>query len=158
MAQFHRAQVAETEGKYGEWVGRLQYAESLAKETLKAGKDLTGMAGLSQLIGSITASSSASSGSKKDTSASMLSDSMKAFHAFMEKKAAQALKENDLIYHESIPASSTLPPLDKMPMSQQKKLTEVFTHLPSIVGEDLFAQLVPFEVHEKSRYCFDSTI
>uniref|UniRef100_A0AAY5F4T0 Tyrosine-protein phosphatase non-receptor type 23 n=1 Tax=Electrophorus electricus TaxID=8005 RepID=A0AAY5F4T0_ELEEL len=62
-------------------------------------------------------------------------------------KFNSAKKDNDFIYHESIPSLETLPTVKGAPLV---KALPVNPTDPSVTGPDIFSKLVPMAVHEAS--------
>ncbi|MGH0130712.1 UNVERIFIED_CONTAM: hypothetical protein FKN15_026560 [Acipenser sinensis] len=62
-------------------------------------------------------------------------------------KFNSAKKDNDFIYHESVPALETLPSVKGAPLV---KALPVNPTDPSVTGPDLFSKLVPMAAHEAS--------
>lgn len=58
-----------------------------------------------------------------------------------------AVKDNDFIYHMSVPEFAALPEIK--PVNLVKPLLFTFDD-PSIVGGDIFQKLIPFRAHEAS--------
>ncbi len=126
-------------------------SEALAKEAVKAGKDLSGLSQNSLLVGCTSTTNTSASASKKEASpATNLFELAKTHQALMSEKAAAAIKDNDIIYHAVVPDTSSLVPIEKLNMTKTMKLTELIPTLPSTVGADPFKNLVPLHVHEKS--------
>ncbi|MGH0158361.1 UNVERIFIED_CONTAM: hypothetical protein FKN15_059704 [Acipenser sinensis] len=65
----------------------------------------------------------------------------------IQDKFNSAKKDNDFIYHESVPALETLPSVKGAPLV---KALPVNPTDPSVTGPDLFSKLVPMAAHEAS--------
>jgi hypothetical protein len=138
IAEYHRSVVAEQENKYGEQCARLALAESIAKEATKSAKEIPSSS--PHLFLATTALVVKPTG-KKDappSPASVMTEAAKQLLQFMTERKNAANKDNDIIYHESVPAFDSLPSLDKLTMAKPMKLSEVVPTISSVIGEDLF--------------------
>ena len=65
---------------------------------------------------------------------------------------AQAVKDNDLIYHAPIPSEASLPVIEKSSVAEPISIQEVYgtAEVQKVVGPDIFARLVPLSVHESA--------
>ena len=69
-------------------------------------------------------------------------------------KLVVAKRDNDMIYHDSIPPVDSLVPLDKLNAVKAIPFADLLQNgqadIPKIVGNDIFAKLIPLSVHESS--------
>ncbi|KAI9230501.1 MAG: BRO1-like domain-containing protein [Piptocephalis tieghemiana] len=141
MANQHAATIATNEGKYGEAVARLDLATSLAKEAVSQ----------ASFIWFINSSGGPPTLPADATTA--LTECTKGLHAQLSSALAAATRDNDLVYHSSVPDTATLPPLDKLCAAEIIPLSELYSgpgEGSRIIGPDLFSRLVPLAVHESA--------
>lgn len=145
LAHYHKALVCEEGSLFGEQVAYLTMAESLAKEAAKFSKDLTTCKPQTHLLG-------ASSGSSKaDVSATAsLNELVQSHLSLMYEKLKAAIKDNDVVYHASVPTAASLGALEKMNTTKAMKLLDLHPNLPSVIGPDPFKELISIQVHEKA--------
>ena len=69
-------------------------------------------------------------------------------------KLTTAKRDNDMIYHDTIPSIDTLAPLEKLNSVKAIPFADLLPNgqadIPKIVGSDIFAKLIPMSVHESS--------
>lgn len=147
LMQYHRALVDDTAGSHGSCLVRLTLAETLAKEAQKLSAQFAAAAGAS--------SSSNSLPSDAGSSLKMIVDG---HLAIVSARKAQAVKDNDLIYHDILPTESTLPIIEPMAVAQPMSIQDIYSspEVQKVTGanasgqaaNDLFSSLVPLGVHE----------
>lgn len=142
IAQYYRSLAAESESKWGEMVGRIQIAETAIKDAEKQAKSFA--SGFTQ--------SSHPTVTLTQESASALHEITKSHLAVITEKKAQALKDNDMIYHEAVPSEGSLPPLEKLNATKPLPISELYTQseMQKVIGPDTFQRLIPLSVHESS--------
>ncbi|KAJ3342835.1 bck1-like resistance to osmotic shock [Gonapodya sp. JEL0774] len=172
MAQYHRSIACEAESKYGERVARLIAAETLAKEANKLASSFASAypsffistdnsagaaasvtaGGISDFFG-VGASTSGPAAGASSSSQAMLEMTRTLLTSVTDLKNL-AQKDNDLIYHDTIPSSDSLESVPKLQAVKPLTFAEVCaggaSDIPKIVGPDIFAKLVPISVHEAS--------
>ncbi|RKO91970.1 BRO1-like domain-containing protein [Blyttiomyces helicus] len=150
-ALYHRSLHLESEGKYGENVASLTAAETIAKE---ANKLATSFSSSFSSFSTFSAPSSVSSSGQSASAAASLVEMTKTNLTLISDRKTAAVKDNDLIYHESIPNAETLPAVEKLNAVKAISFAEVCTNgqadIAKIVGPDIFTRLVPLSVHEAS--------
>lgn len=167
LASYYQSLVNEVDGKFGEQVGRLELADSCAKDCMRLAKDISSqpadtcatylVISSSVLINALSLDPQASSkafsveATAGKRPGQVLADISKSHQAFIEGIKVKAAKENDIIYHESVLKADQLPAIDKINMTKTMKMTELFPNIGGVVGPDLFLSLIPMAVHEKSR-------
>ncbi|KAG0374671.1 bck1-like resistance to osmotic shock [Mortierella sp. AD032] len=115
IAQYYRSMAAETDSKWGEMVGRVQIAETAAKDAEKQAKSfVSGFAQSSHPTVTLT-----------QEAATTLHEITKSHLAIITEKKAQAIRDNDMIYHEA-------------------------AEIQKVIGPDTFQRLIPLSVHESS--------
>ncbi|PWN36491.1 BRO1-domain-containing protein, partial [Meira miltonrushii] len=147
LAQYHRALVDDTAGSHGSCLVRLTLAETLSKEAQKLSAQFAASAG-----------SSSSSSSLPSDAGSSMKTIVDGHLAIVSGRKAQAVKDNDLIYHDILPTESTLPTIEPMAVAQPMSIQDIYSsaEVQKVTGanatgsaaNDLFSSLVPLGVHE----------
>ncbi|KAF9542775.1 bck1-like resistance to osmotic shock [Mortierella hygrophila] len=142
IAQYYRSMAAETDSKWGEMVSRVQIAETAVKDAEKQAKSFA--SGFSQ--------SSHPTVTLTQEAATTLHEITKSHLAIITEKKAQAIRDNDMIYHEAVPAEGALPALEKLNATKPLPISELYTQseIQKVIGPDTFQRLIPLSVHESS--------
>ncbi|KAG0354009.1 bck1-like resistance to osmotic shock [Podila minutissima] len=142
IAQYYRSLAAESESKWGEMVGRTQVAEAAIKEAEKLAKNFAN--GFTQ--------SSHPTVTLTQEAATTLHELTKTHQATITEKKAQAIRDNDMIYHEAVPSEAALPALEKLNATKPLPISELYsqTEMQKVIGPDTFQRLIPLSVHESS--------
>ncbi|KFH65197.1 hypothetical protein MVEG_08678 [Podila verticillata NRRL 6337] len=142
IAQYYRSLAAESESKWGEMVGRTQVAETAIKEAEKLAKNFAN--GFTQ--------SSHPTVTLTQEAATTLHELTKTYQATITEKKAQAIRDNDMIYHEAVPGESALPALEKLNATKPLPISELYSQaeMQKVIGPDTFQRLIPLSVHESS--------
>ncbi|CAF95142.1 unnamed protein product, partial [Tetraodon nigroviridis] len=119
IAHLHMGKQAEEQQKYGERLAYLQSSLDKLNEAIKLAKG------------------------QPDSVQEALRFTMDVIGG----KCSSAKKDNDFIYHESVPSMETLTSVKGAPLV---KALPVNPTDPSVTGPDLFAKLVPMAAHEAS--------
>ncbi|KAJ1650009.1 bck1-like resistance to osmotic shock, partial [Dispira simplex] len=140
-AQYHKGLAAESDGRYGEAVSRLTLAETHANDALKLAQGFVGHfdPNSPHLL-------------LPDT-ASCLHDLTLTIRELVKEKLGMLSRDNDMVYHEVVPKTTILPPIDKVCMVKAHPLNEMYTspgELQRVVGPDIFHQVLPMQVHESA--------
>ncbi|KAJ3016455.1 bck1-like resistance to osmotic shock [Thoreauomyces humboldtii] len=153
LAMYHKSMQSEASGKYGENVAYLTSAELTAKE---ANKLATAFAGSypSFTVSAIAATNtSAQKGHATAASAALLEATVTNLNVITERKKV-AIRDNDMIYHDSVPKVETLSPVEKMNAVKPTSFADICANgqadIPKIIGADIFQKLVPLAVHESA--------
>lgn len=77
----------------------------------------------------------------------LIGESLTFSHDVMGGKLTAAQKENEFVYHEKVPAATTLPEVKGA--SLVKGIPFSVTD-PEVAGQDIFIKLVPMEAHQAS--------
>ncbi|EPQ26261.1 uncharacterized protein PFL1_06196 [Pseudozyma flocculosa PF-1] len=143
MTQYYRALADDASGNHGASLVRLTVAETQAKEAQKLSNAFNVTA-----PGSI----SASRPSLPSDAVSAMSALLTTHLAVCTERKAQAVKNNDLIYHDILPSESTLPAVDKLVAATPISIQEIFKapEVQRILEPDLFQRLIPLAVHESA--------
>ncbi len=178
MAQYHKSMQCEDEDQFGELVARLQAAELLAMEANKLAATFNSSYPTFCTLGDdyfftyCRASNAVSPAEDKtdkgsfwsritaaaaetvaeNNSSSTMLEATRLLLAKVTDGKAVAIKDNDVVYHEVIPDFETLSPPEKLqavkPISFADLCSGGASEIPKIVGPDIFAKLVPMQVHE----------
>ncbi|KAG0294580.1 bck1-like resistance to osmotic shock [Linnemannia gamsii] len=142
IAQYYRSMAAESDSKWGEMVSRVQIAETAVKDAEKQAKSFA--SGFSQ--------SSHPTVTLTQEAATTLHEITKSHLAIITEKKAQAIRDNDMIYHEAVPAEGALPALEKLNATKPLPISELYTQseIQKVIGPDTFQRLIPLSVHESS--------
>ncbi|KAF9182259.1 bck1-like resistance to osmotic shock [Haplosporangium sp. Z 767] len=142
IAQYYRSIAAESDSKWGEMVGRIQVAEASVKEAEKQAKTLA--SGFTQ--------SSHPTVTLTQDAANTLHEITKMHVAIITEKKAQAIRDNDMIYHEAVPSEGSLSALEKLNATKPLPISELYTpsEMQKVIGPDTFQRLIPLSVHESS--------
>jgi tyrosine-protein phosphatase non-receptor type 23 len=126
--------------KYGEALARLTVAENCAKEAHK----------LSQNFAAIF--NPAASTTLASDSGTNIVEITKAHLTLCSEAKSTATKDNDLIYHETLPSEATLPVIEKSNVADPVSIQEIYgsPDVQKVVGPDIFNRLVPLSVHESA--------
>lgn len=119
IAHLHMGKQAEEQQKYGERLAYLQSSLDKLNEAIKLAKG------------------------QPDS----VQDALRFSMDVIGGKFSSAKKDNDFIYHETVPSLETLPSVKGAPLV---KALPVNPTDPSVTGPDLFAKLVPMAAHEAS--------
>ncbi|XP_075444247.1 tyrosine-protein phosphatase non-receptor type 23 isoform X2 [Ascaphus truei] len=119
IAHLHMGKQAEEQQKYGEQVAYLQSALDKLGEAIKQSKGQP----------------------------TTVQDALRFTMDVIGGKSNSAKKDNDFIYHESVPALDTLQAVKGAPLV---KALPVNPTDPAVTGPDIFSKLVPMAAHEAS--------
>ncbi|KAI0593846.1 BRO1-like domain-containing protein [Biscogniauxia sp. FL1348] len=137
-AQYYQALADEDANNYGVAVARLTAAEVQAKEANK-------------IASNFPATMPPSANLSADTGP-LLADITKRNLTTIQEKLRELIKDNDYIYHQTVPAEASLVPVPKLPASKPIPVNELYAgqDIQRITGPDLFAKIVPFAVTESA--------
>src|SRR5204863_1447410 len=70
----------------------------------------------------------------------------------VQEQLAAFQKDNDYIYHQTVPSESTLPAIPKLPASKAIPVQELYAgqDIQRIIGPDIFSKIVPLSVTESA--------
>jgi hypothetical protein len=113
-------------------------AEALAKEAERGAKNFPN---------SVPSSSNLSA-----ECGGILQEMTQRHYSTVKEKLQGAAKDNDFIYHHTIPPEASLAPIAKLPASKPIPVSELYAgqDIQRITGPDLFAKIVPFAVTESA--------
>lgn len=136
-AQYRLSRDDNEKAKYGEEIGRLRVAETLAKKGLDAGR--------------------------KGVSDNVMSD-LKQLQGVVKSTLESADRDNLMIYCQAVPTPAQLPPINGVGMVKLQTPTEVAEPIAWLMSggsgsAPLFSGLVPYGVHLALSECFqDQTV
>ncbi|KKY36895.1 putative vacuolar protein-sorting protein bro1 [Diaporthe ampelina] len=138
MAQYFQALADDDANAHGVAVGRLQAAETLAKEANK---------GASSFPGFVPPSSNLQA-----DCGSLLAEYTKRHLSTVQEKLKELAKDNDYIYHQNVPPEASLAPVAKLPAAKPIPVSELYAgqDIQRITGPDLFSKIVPMAVTESA--------
>lgn len=138
MAQYYQALADDEASAHGTAVGRLQYAENLAKEANK---------GASSFPNFVPPSSNLQA-----DCGSVLAEHAKRHLSTVQEKLREFSKDNDYIYHQTVPVEASLGPVAKLPAAKPIPVSELYAgqDIQRITGPDLFSKIVPLAVTESA--------
>lgn len=137
-AQYYQALADDEANSHGAAVARLSVAEGLVKEAIKLATNFpTSMPPSSNL--------SAETGS-------VLVSFTKRLLSMIQDKVKEFEKNNDFVYHQTVPAEASLAPVAKLPAAKPIPVSELYAgqDIQRITGPDLFAKIVPLAVTESA--------
>ncbi|CAK7268366.1 bck1-like resistance to osmotic shock [Sporothrix epigloea] len=138
MAQYYQGLADDDANNHGNAVARLQLASTLAKEAAK-------------LANSFPTSLPPSANLGADTG-SILVDITKRHLSSVQDKLQSFIKDNDFIYHDTVPDVASLSPVTKLPACKPIPVSELYAgqDIQRITGPDLFAKIIPLAVTESA--------
>ncbi|CAK7202748.1 bck1-like resistance to osmotic shock [Sporothrix eucalyptigena] len=138
MAQYFQGLADDDANNHGIAVARLQAAEASAKEAVK-------------LANSFPNSLPSSANLGADTGSIFVEVSKRHLSTVQEKLRAFN-KDNDFIYHDTVPDAASLSPVAKLPACKPIPVSELYAgqDIQRITGPDLFAKIVPLSVTESA--------
>ncbi|KNC98241.1 uncharacterized protein SPPG_06641 [Spizellomyces punctatus DAOM BR117] len=153
VAMYHKSMQSESETKYGEIVGYLTAAENIAKEANKLATAFSGSFPSFTTSAQTATSSTSSSGHTTAAAAALLEATKTSLNLITDRKNV-AVKDNDMIYHDSVPKVETLPAIEKLNAVKPITFADICVNgqadIPKIIGPDIFQRLVPLSVHESA--------
>ncbi|KAF9949588.1 bck1-like resistance to osmotic shock [Mortierella alpina] len=142
IAQYYRSLAAESDSKWGEMVSRIQVAETAIKDAEKQAKGFA--SGFTQ--------SAHPTVTLTQEAANTLHEITKTHLAVITEKKAQAIRDNDMIYHEAVPSEGSLAAMEKLNATKPLPISELYSpsEMQKVIGPDTFQRLIPLSVHESS--------
>lgn len=131
--------MAEDEGNLpGSAIARLQLAEKAAKQAHTLAKAFPAVPAPTSNLGSDTAST--------------LQAITKRQMELIQEKLSKLIKDNDFIYHQTVPAEASLVPVSKLPAAKANPVSELYQgqDIQRIIGPDIFQKIVPLSVTESA--------
>ncbi|WVR09391.1 hypothetical protein IAU60_006458 [Kwoniella sp. DSM 27419] len=140
LAQYYKAVADSAAGKHGPALVRFRVADAAAQEAHRQANTFA-----YTFIASTTPS-------LPHDAATSLQEICKAHAAVCTEAKDQAVKDNDLIYHEVLPSEAALPAIEKLPAAAPITIQEVYGNpdVTKLIGPDIFIRLIPLAVHESA--------
>lgn len=140
VAQYQKGLADDAAGKHGAALVRYKKADEDAKEALRIAQ------------GFAYQFSAGSEPTLPHDAGTSIVEIAKAHAAVVAEAKTQGTKNNDLIYHDILPAEASLPPIDKLPAATPVVIQEVYQNpdVSKLIGPDIFARLIPLAVHESA--------
>ncbi|KAL8841802.1 MAG: hypothetical protein Q9176_002989 [Flavoplaca citrina] len=138
LAQYYQALADDDANAHGMAVARLQSAEVEGRDALR-------------IAAAFPSSVSPNSCLNSDTGA-CLADASKKHLANVQERLTALNKDNDFIYHQTIPAETTLSVIPKLPAAKAIPVSDLYQgqDIQRIIGPDIFQKLVPMSVTESA--------
>ncbi|KAH8592920.1 BRO1-like domain-containing protein [Bisporella sp. PMI_857] len=138
LAQYYQALADDDANSHGIAIARLQVAEAAAKDAHKTA---------SSFPGTIPANSNLTA-----ETGTMLSEITKRHLTNVQEKLAELIKDNDYIYHQTVPAAASLAVIPKLPAAKAIPVSELYAgqDIQRITGPDIFQKIVPMSVTESA--------
>ncbi|KAJ2782335.1 bck1-like resistance to osmotic shock [Coemansia interrupta] len=142
MAQYHEAHVDESKNRYGTSIARYSLADQHAREATK-------------LVGQFTETFFSTTNLADDLcpeSVQGLQEMISHLAANITEELNRANNDNDVIYNEPVPNTSTLPALEAASVVSNFDINKFYAseERSNVVGGELFSRLIPMSVHESS--------
>lgn len=138
VAEYNQALADDESAAYGNAIARLQVADKAAKAAHTAAKSFPSKPNPSANLGSDTAAS--------------LQAITKRQTEMVQEKLNILTKDNDLIYHQTVPAEASVQPVAKLPAAKAIPVSELYQgqDIQRIIGPDIFQKIVPMSVTEQA--------
>ena len=138
LAQYYQAIADYEANSYGQAICRLQGAQNASKEA-------------SRLSNSFPGSVPANSNLTSETG-TILVDMTKKHAAAIQELFSEYNRDNDMIYHQPVPAESSLTSIPKLPAAKAIPVSELYQgqDIQRIIGPDIFQRIVPMSVTESA--------
>ncbi|KAJ2038616.1 bck1-like resistance to osmotic shock [Coemansia sp. S3946] len=142
MAQYHEAHAEETKSRHGVAIARYSLADQQAREAAK-------------LVGQFSETFFSTSNLVEDLypeSTQGLQDLIDSLAANISEELRKANHDNDVIYNDPVPNTSTLPQLEAASVVSNFDINKFYAseERSNVVGSELFSRLIPMAVHESS--------
>ena len=138
VAQYYQALADDDANSHGTAIARMQLAESQAKDA-------------SRIANAFPSSVPPSSNLSSETGSNMI-DMIRRHLANVQEKLATFNKDNDFIYHQTVPAEAALTVISKLPAAKAIPVSELYQgqDIQRIIGPDIFQKIVPMSVTESA--------
>ena len=138
LAQYYQALADGDANSHGVAIARLQIAESEGKDAVR-------------IANAFAPTMSATSNLAPDTAQS-LNELTKRHLANVQEKLTSFNKDNDFIYHQSVPSEAALAVIPKLPAAKAIPVSELYQgqDIQRIIGPDIFQRIVPMSVTESA--------
>jgi hypothetical protein len=138
VAQYYQALADDDANSHGIAIARLQAAEGSIKEANKLANSFPGNVPANSNLTSETGSSFVEITKRHLTN--------------VQEKLSELIKDNDYIYHQTVPAEAALSVIPKLPAAKAIPVSELYAgqDIQRITGPDIFQKIVPMSVTESA--------
>ncbi|KAJ2321414.1 bck1-like resistance to osmotic shock [Coemansia sp. RSA 2704] len=141
MAQYYEARADNSKDRYGIAIARFSLAEQHAREATK-------------LVGQFAETFFSTTNLTEDLypeSVQGLQDLIASLTASIGEELSRANHDNDIIYNDPVPNTSTLPALEAAVVALHFDINDFYgAERSNVVGGELFTRLIPMAIHEGS--------
>jgi hypothetical protein len=138
LAQYYQGLADDDANSHGVAIARLQVAEAAVKDAHKMANSFPG---------NVPANSNLTA-----ETGTTLQELTKRHLASVQEKLAELVKDNDYIYHQTVPAQASLAMIPKLPAAKPIPVSELYAgqDIQRITGPDIFQKIVPMSVTESA--------
>lgn len=138
LSQFYQAMADDDANSHGTAIARLQVAEAHAKDATR--------------IASSFPSSVPPTSNLSNETGPNLGELVKRHLAIVQEKNISCVKDNDFIYHQSVPGEAALSMVPKLAAAKAIPVSELYQgqDIQRIIGPDIFQKIVPMAVTESA--------
>ena len=138
LSEYYQALTDADGNSYGTAIARLQLAEKSSKTAVSLAKSFPSSVAVSSNLTSETGSN--------------LQSMTKRHMEIIQEKLSALIKDNDFIYHQTVPAEASLAAVAKFPAAKAIPVSELYQgqDIQRIIGPDIFQKIVPMSVTESA--------
>ncbi|EMC93222.1 hypothetical protein BAUCODRAFT_76586 [Baudoinia panamericana UAMH 10762] len=138
LAQYHQAIADYEANSYGQAISRLQAAQNANKEANRLANAFPGSVPSNSNLGNETGT--------------ILVDMTKKHMSAIQELITEYNRDNDMIYHQTVPSESNLTSIPKLPAAKAIPVSELYQgqDIQRIIGPDIFQRIVPMSVTESA--------
>lgn len=138
LSEYYQALTDEENNSHGTAIARLQLAEKSSKSSCSFAKSVPSSPPADSNLGS--------------EAGSALVQITKRHLENVQEKMSSLVKDNDFIYHQTVPGEPSLSPISKLPAAKAIPVSELYQgqDIQKIIGPDIFQRLVPMSVTEQA--------
>ncbi|ATZ52110.1 Bcbro1 [Botrytis cinerea B05.10] len=138
LAQYYQALADDDANSHGVAIARLQAAEISSKDASKFANSFPGNVPVNSNFTSETGTTLIEINRRHLTN--------------VQEKLAELIKDNDYIYHQTVPAEAALTVIPKLPAAKAIPVSELYAgqDIQRITGPDIFQKIVPMSVTESA--------
>ena len=138
LAQYYQAIADYEANSYGQAIARLQAGQSANKEAGRLANAMPGSMPSNSNLGSETGV--------------ILSEMVAKQKSAIAEKLTEFTRDNDMIYHQTVPLETNLPSIPKLPAAKATPVSELYQgqDIQRVIGPDIFQRIVPMSVTESA--------
>jgi hypothetical protein len=138
LSEYYQALTDADGNSHGIAIARLQLAEKSSKTAVSLAKSFPSSVAVSSNLTSETGSN--------------LQSMTKRHMEIIQEKLSALIKDNDFIYHQTVPAEASLAAVPKFPAAKAIPVSELYQgqDIQRIIGPDIFQKIVPMSVTESA--------